>query len=182
MFAANFQTNATYKLIKGLTVCLPFTFIGIERFPNNARCSAVFRLLIAQLTTVPSSILNALIYSKSSPLYNSFPKQRQFRRNKIFNWFFSFFLFSSLFFILFFLSFSPMALGCACLWLQPIEDISLVLQLQSKIRELEKERRSLGKRIEHLEKNASPTDDPQHAQEMIRVGKCWMVRVIFKLF
>lgn len=103
MFAANFQTNATYKLIKGLTVCLPFTFIGIERFPNNARCSAVFRLLIAQLTTVPSSILNALIYSKSSPLYNSFPKQRQFRRNKIFNWFFSFFLFFFAFLYPFFL-------------------------------------------------------------------------------
>lgn len=49
-----------------------------------------------------------------------------------------------------------------------MEDITLVLQLQNKVRELEKERRTLAKQIDHLE-SSSPMDDPQHAQEQIRV-------------
>lgn len=53
---------------------------------------------------------------------------------------------------------------------QQVEDITLVLQLQNKMRELEKERRTLARKVEHLESSASPTDDPQHAQELIRVG------------
>ncbi|XP_076051638.1 dilute class unconventional myosin isoform X4 [Oratosquilla oratoria] len=56
---------------------------------------------------------------------------------------------------------------------EKVEDVALVLQLQNKVRELEKERRSLSKKLEHLE-NVSPTDDPQHAQEMIRLQELEM--------
>ncbi|XP_045101361.1 unconventional myosin-Va-like isoform X4 [Portunus trituberculatus] len=56
---------------------------------------------------------------------------------------------------------------------QKMEDITLVLQLQNKVRELEKERRNLSKQIDHLE-SSSPPDDPQHAQELIRLQELEM--------
>ncbi|RXG68280.1 hypothetical protein Avbf_07547 [Armadillidium vulgare] len=55
-----------------------------------------------------------------------------------------------------------------------MEDISLMLQLQSKVRELEKERRTLGRHVEYLERNSSPSDDSQHAQDMIRLQELEM--------
>ncbi|KAL7645004.1 UNVERIFIED_CONTAM: hypothetical protein RMT77_004828 [Armadillidium vulgare] len=57
---------------------------------------------------------------------------------------------------------------------RPMEDISLMLQLQSKVRELEKERRTLGRHVEYLERNSSPSDDSQHAQDMIRLQELEM--------
>nr|XP_053650160.1 unconventional myosin-Va-like isoform X2 [Cherax quadricarinatus] len=56
---------------------------------------------------------------------------------------------------------------------EKMEDITLVLQLQNKVRELEKERRSLAKQVDQLE-SASPMDDPQHAQELIRLQELEM--------
>ncbi|XP_042231898.1 unconventional myosin-Va-like isoform X3 [Homarus americanus] len=56
---------------------------------------------------------------------------------------------------------------------EKVEDITLVLQLQNKVRELEKERRSLAKQIDQLE-SSSPMDDPQHAQELIRLQELEM--------
>ncbi|XP_050723307.1 unconventional myosin-Va-like isoform X3 [Eriocheir sinensis] len=56
---------------------------------------------------------------------------------------------------------------------EKVEDITLVLQLQNKVRELEKERRTLSKQIDHLE-SSSPLDDPQHAQELIRLQELEM--------
>nr|XP_045614507.1 unconventional myosin-Va-like isoform X4 [Procambarus clarkii] len=56
---------------------------------------------------------------------------------------------------------------------EKVEDITLVLQLQNKVRELEKERRSLAKQIDQLE-SSSPLDDPQHAQELIRLQELEM--------
>ncbi|CAL4082348.1 unnamed protein product, partial [Meganyctiphanes norvegica] len=56
-----------------------------------------------------------------------------------------------------------------------VEDIGLVLQLQNKVRELEKDRRGLSRRCDQLETNqGSPTDDPQHAQELIRLQELEM--------
>ncbi|XP_071515653.1 unconventional myosin-Va isoform X4 [Panulirus ornatus] len=57
---------------------------------------------------------------------------------------------------------------------EKVEDITLVLQLQNKVRELEKERRTLAKQIDHLESSSSPVDDPQHAQELIRLQELEM--------
>ncbi|XP_068247179.1 unconventional myosin-Va isoform X6 [Palaemon carinicauda] len=55
-----------------------------------------------------------------------------------------------------------------------VEDITLVLQLQNKVRELEKERRTMAKRVDQLETSSSPLDDSQHAQELIRLQELEM--------
>ncbi|XP_069970718.1 unconventional myosin-Va-like isoform X8 [Penaeus vannamei] len=57
---------------------------------------------------------------------------------------------------------------------EKVEDITLVLQLQNKVRELEKERRTMAKRIDQLENSSSPLDDSQHAQELIRLQELEM--------
>ncbi|XP_064089010.1 unconventional myosin-Va-like isoform X3 [Macrobrachium nipponense] len=57
---------------------------------------------------------------------------------------------------------------------EKVEDITLILQLQNKVRELEKERRTMARRVDQLETSSSPLDDSQHAQELIRLQELEM--------
>lgn len=62
-------------------------------------------------------------------------------------------------------------------------DVGLVLKLQQKLKDVEKERNRLQKRVEHLEKEDSPSDDAARTHDSFkvclivsynRVGDLWL--------
>jgi hypothetical protein len=48
-------------------------------------------------------------------------------------------------------------------------DVGLVLKLQQKLKDVEKERNRLQKRVEHLEKEDSPSDDAARTHDSFKV-------------
>jgi myosin V len=57
----------------------------------------------------------------------------------------------------------------SCLPLYQDMDVGLVLKLQQKVKELERDRMRMHKRLEELDKEESPSEDLARTQDMFKV-------------